>query len=86
MKIYIDITNADPEQIPCFYGSECRISDVREWLDELPREINLEKVVRCGDCIFAKKRAHDKCVCLKTNTMHDNTYYCADGKLGEITM
>ena len=36
MPRYIDLDNADVEQISCFYGSECRLADVQEWLDSLP--------------------------------------------------
>ena len=32
----IDADKADVESISCFYGSECRIADVQEWLDEQP--------------------------------------------------
>lgn len=32
----IDADKADVERIDCFYGSECRIADVQEWLDEQP--------------------------------------------------
>ena len=32
----IDADKADVERINCFYGSECRIADVQEWLDEQP--------------------------------------------------
>ena len=32
----IDADKADVEQISCFYGSECRLADVKEWLDEQP--------------------------------------------------
>ena len=32
--IYAD--KADVENISCFYGNECRIADVQEWLDEQP--------------------------------------------------
>ena len=36
MARYIDAEKADVERISCFYGSECRIEDVQEWLDEQP--------------------------------------------------
>ena len=32
----IDADKADVERISCFYGSECRLGDVQEWLDEQP--------------------------------------------------
>lgn len=36
MPRYIDADKADVETISCFYGSECRIEDVEEWLNEQP--------------------------------------------------
>lgn len=36
MARYIDADNANVEQISCFYGGECRLEDVQEWLDEQP--------------------------------------------------
>ena len=36
MVRYIDADKADVERISCFYGAECRIEDVKEWLDEQP--------------------------------------------------
>lgn len=36
MARYIDVEKADVERISCFYGSECRLEDVQEWLDEQP--------------------------------------------------
>lgn len=36
MARYIDADKADVERISCFYGAECRIEDVKEWLDEQP--------------------------------------------------
>lgn len=44
MSKYIDTEKADVQQISCFYGAECRLEDVRAWLDEqedediMPRE------------------------------------------------
>lgn len=32
----IDADKLDVERIDCFYGSECRLKDVQEWLDEQP--------------------------------------------------
>ena len=32
----IDADKADVEYINCFYGGECHIKDVQEWLDEQP--------------------------------------------------
>lgn len=32
----IDADAANLEDIVCFYGDECRIEDVKEWLDEQP--------------------------------------------------
>lgn len=36
MARYIDADKADVERISCFYGVECRLEDVQEWLDEQP--------------------------------------------------
>lgn len=49
MARYIDADKADVERISCFYGSECRIEDVKEWLDEQPTA-DVVEVVRCKDC------------------------------------
>ena len=76
---YVDVSKLDVERIDCFYGSECRLSDVREWLNELPAEEDVVKVVRCSKCVYSDKRPENKCVCLKTNTMHNNTHFCAEG-------
>ena len=76
---YVDISKLDVERINCFYGSECRLSDVQDWLDELPVEEGLERVTHCSECVHSDKRRNGKCVCLKTNTMHNASYYCADG-------
>lgn len=78
-KKYVNIEHLDPERISCYYGSNCRIEDVEEWIAELPVEEGLEKVVHCSKCVFAEDRKNGKCVCLKTNTMHNDSYYCADG-------
>lgn len=32
----IDVDKADVERIDCFYGGECRLEDVQEWLNEQP--------------------------------------------------
>lgn len=32
----IDADKADVERISCFYGSECCLADVQEWMDEQP--------------------------------------------------
>ena len=55
---YVDISKLDVERINCFYGSECRLSDVQDWLDELSVEEGLEKVTHCSECIFAKDRGN----------------------------
>lgn len=36
MARYIDAEKAEVERISCFYGSECRLEDVQEWLNEQP--------------------------------------------------
>lgn len=78
-KKYVNIEHLDPERISCYYGSHCRIEDVEEWISELPVEEGLEKVVHCSECVFSEKRTNGKYVCPKTNTMHKDSYYCADG-------
>ena len=32
----IDADAANVDDIPCFYGTECRLENVEEWLDEQP--------------------------------------------------
>ena len=81
-KKYIDVDNIDVERIPCYYGGNCRVEDVEEWLSELPVEEDLITVVRCARCMFADDHSSGKCICLKTNTLHEGSYYCADGKEG----
>ena len=50
MARYIDAEKADVERISCSYGSECRIEDVQEWLDEQPTA-DVVEVVRCKSCV-----------------------------------
>jgi hypothetical protein len=76
---YVDIANLDVERINCFYGSECRLSDVQEWLDELPVVEGLENVTHCSECVFANDRGNGLYDCPKTNSIHKASYYCADG-------
>jgi len=45
----IDANAADVERICCYYGDNCRIEDVQEWLDDQPT-IDAVPVVRCKDC------------------------------------
>lgn len=63
MARYIDAEKADVERISCFYGSECRIEDVQEWLDEQPTadvvevkhgewEVKSEFVYTCSVCSY----------------------------------
>ena len=76
---YIDMSKIDIERIPCFYGSECKLSDVQEFLDSLPIIEGLEKVTHCSECIFANDRGNGLYDCPKTNTIHKGSYYCAEG-------
>lgn len=76
---YVDISKLDVERINCFYGSECRLSDVQDWLDELPVEEGLERVTHCSECVFANDRGKGLYDCPKTNSIHKASYYCADG-------
>jgi hypothetical protein len=80
-KKYIDVDNIDIERIPCYYGGECHIEDVEEWINELPVEENLVEVTRCAKCMFANDHPTGNCMCSKTNILHDPSYYCADGKI-----
>lgn len=50
----IDADAADVERICCYYGDNCRIEDVLEWLDDQPT-VDAVPVVRCKDCIHAIK-------------------------------
>ena len=52
MARYIDAEKADVESISCFYGSECRIEDVQEWLDEQPTADVVE--VKHGEWVGGK--------------------------------
>lgn len=36
MARYIDADKADVDRIGCFYGTECYLEDVQEWLNEQP--------------------------------------------------
>lgn len=45
----IDANAADVERICCYYGGNCDIEDVKEWLDEQPT-IDAVEVVRCREC------------------------------------
>ena len=76
---YVDISKLDVERINCFYGSECRLSDVQDWLDELPVEEGLERVTHCSECVFANDRGNGLYDCPKTNSIHKASYYCAEG-------
>lgn len=53
----IDADKADVEMISCYYGSNCYIEDVQEWLNEQPT-IDAVEVVhgrwikKTADCIY----------------------------------
>ena len=32
----INVDALDVEEIPCYYGDQCRIEDVKEWLESAP--------------------------------------------------
>lgn len=76
MPRYIDADKADVEQISCFYGGECHIDDVKEWIDTQPTA-DVAEVVRCKDCDIP----HNKWTgCPKLNgTVTDPEFFCAAG-------
>ena len=76
---YVKLENLDPEQINCYYGGNCRIEDVQDWINDLPVEEGLERVVHCSECVFANNRGNGRYDCPKTNSMHKASYFCADG-------
>lgn len=86
MARYIDAEKADVESISCFYGSECRIEDVQEWLDEQPTA-DVVEVVRCSECAYCAENicpitGHKMYLC----AYHPNNYpvtlthYCGHGE------
>lgn len=58
MARYIDADKADVERISCFYGAECRIEDVKEWLDEQPTADVQE--VKHGEWIYHPETFYTK--------------------------
>ena len=80
MPKYVDVEKIDVEQINCFYGNECRLSDVQEFLDELVAEPNVEKIVRCKDCLFGQSNTNKLYNCSCGYGYHVATYFCADAK------
>lgn len=67
----IDADKADVEQIGCFYGAECRLEDVQEWLDEQPTVDIKTEVAREIFAEIEKKKINIK----------DHT-----GKMGDVVM
>lgn len=88
MARYIDADKADVERISCFYGAECRIEDVKEWLDEQPTA-DVEEVkhgywtkystelfgsnYKCSEC--GNRALEDNCGCFSILT----NYCCECG-------
>lgn len=56
MPRYIDADKANVEEISCYYGSNCYIEDVQEWLNELPTA-DVVEVVRCEKCKYSRVSA-----------------------------
>lgn len=80
MARYIDAEKADVESISCFYGSECRIEDVQEWLDEQPTvdvvEVKRGKWEKRTFIVFDNE-IKDSYHCSECNTTWDTaTNYC----------
>lgn len=81
MARYIDVDKADVERISCFYGSECRIEDVKEWLDEQPTA-DVVEVVRCKDCEF-RVLTQNGFMCRINAVVTSDNGYCNYGKRKE---
>ena len=77
MPRYIDADNADVERISCFYGSECRIEDVKEWLDEQPTA-DVAKVDHGHWIYFRDQNGFKGCKCSECLTSYGciDTPYC----------
>ena len=75
MARYIDAEKADVESISCFYGSECRIEDVQEWLDEQPTADVVE--VKHGEWVKnGKTRTCSCCGYFYINVDMEDDNYC----------
>lgn len=69
----IDANAADVERICCYYGDNCRIEDVQEWLDDQPTIDAVPFKVLAGvckhrqvACVDSDNRVYDH-VCRKNN-------------------
>lgn len=76
MARYIDANKADVERISCFYGGECRLEDVQEWLDEQPTA-NVIEVVRCKECEHYNK---ENCFCSLHSFYMEENDFCSKSK------
>ena len=81
MARYIDAEKADVESISCFYGSECRIEDVQEWLDEQPTadvvEVKHGEWFEVDDGIDIGSGKHLECsICGKWKKDRIKSNYC----------
>ena len=81
MARYIDAEKADVESISCFYGSECRIEDVQEWLDEQPTadvvEVKYGEWLEVDDGIDIGSGKHLECsICGKWKKDRIKSNYC----------
>lgn len=70
----IDANAADVERICCYYGGNCDIEDVKEWLDEQPT-IDAVPVVRCCEC-----DQYTPTICHRVGTAVKPFDYCSYGK------
>ena len=78
----IDVDAANLDEIPCFYGDECHLEKVEEWLDEQPT-IDAEPVrhakweYKCYPTIWYGPGEPPEWVCSECQDIAYNTYdYC----------
>lgn len=84
-KRLIDANAADVGEINCYYGGNCRIEDVEEWLNEQPA-LDAVEVVRCQNCGWwhrFKSPGARSGVCDKYAVSKSENGYCDDPLLEE---
>lgn len=69
----IDANAADVERICCYYGGNCDIEDVKEWLDEHPT-IDAVPVVRCRECVCCSMW-NDQLICSRISDVMHGYYH-----------